>query len=88
LVGTYGGLQRSTTSFLGMVEFVLVDLPFHNNTCGIMTSSLAPIRIFFSLSTSFFAPSISESKTAPQFVFPLDLIHVLFITILLISNGL
>jgi hypothetical protein len=64
-------VQRSTTSFLSVVRFSSVNPTFHGRACGILSSILLLVDLFFNLSTSISMRGNSNFQINHSICFPL-----------------
>jgi hypothetical protein len=67
------------SGFLSLVIFILAAPPFHDDACGVITSSLVLVDFFFlfSVHLDFLHVTLQNFK----FVLPLNLIYILFVYI-------
>jgi hypothetical protein len=75
----FGSFRGSMSGFLSLVIFILAAPPFHDDACGVITSSLVLVDFFFlfSVHLDFLHVTLQNFK----FVLPLNLIYILFVYI-------
>jgi hypothetical protein len=66
------------SGFLSLVIFILAAPPFHDDACGVITSSLVLVEFFFlfSVHLDFLHVTVLQNF---KFVLPLNLIYILFV---------